>query len=309
VRLLLLFLQGAPRHDEVLAALPVLDDPERVDVPFVIRRGCIADDVDLGQRTEGALAGDAHFVSALHRPLDLAFHGEAGAERVFELPIGHGAARELPGKRQTSLGRDHHRLDAVADGDVEEALVVLQFADLDLRLALAADVDERHLRPIATIVPSMVSPRSKRLAWREASNIAAKSSSGSLTIRSLRAPGAPLADLPLLYLDRLRARSGRQFHGPPHAPQVRADDAYAGRRLVGDRDERAGPRAMMLFSRVRSRVFSRMYAGPVAARTWTFEKVNPSVPESAAPWFATSVTFFRWMVRTGASGRPRTDMA
>ena len=36
--------------------------------------------------------------------------------------------------------------------------------------------------PIATIVPSIVWPRSKRFAWIEASNIAAKSSSGSVTV-------------------------------------------------------------------------------------------------------------------------------
>src|SRR6185503_10747395 len=37
------------------------------------------------------------------------------------------------------------RLDAVANGDLEAALVVLQFADVDLGFALAAHVDERHL--------------------------------------------------------------------------------------------------------------------------------------------------------------------
>ena len=89
---------------------------------------------------------DAHLVSALHRPFDLAFHRKTGVERVFELPLGRGAARQLPGERQPSLGRHHHRLDAVADGDLESAVVVLQFGDLDHGLALAADVDERHLR-------------------------------------------------------------------------------------------------------------------------------------------------------------------
>ena len=60
--------------------------------------------------------------------------------------VGRGAARQPPGERQPSLGRHHHRLDAVADGDLERAVVVLQFVDLDRGLALAADVDERHLR-------------------------------------------------------------------------------------------------------------------------------------------------------------------
>ena len=40
--------------------------------------------------------------------------------------------------------------------------------------------------PMATIVPSMVCPRSKRFALIDASNIAAKSSSGSLTMSLLR---------------------------------------------------------------------------------------------------------------------------
>ena len=59
---------------------------------------------------------------------------------------GRGAARQLPGECQPSHGRHHHRLDAVAGGDLEIAVGVLQFVDLDHGLALAADVDERHLR-------------------------------------------------------------------------------------------------------------------------------------------------------------------
>ncbi len=97
-------------------------------------------------RAEGALAADAHLVSALHGAFDLAFHRETGVERVFELPRGRGPPRQPPGKCQPSLGRHDHRLDAVADRDLENAFVVLQFGDLDQGLALAADVDERHLR-------------------------------------------------------------------------------------------------------------------------------------------------------------------
>ncbi len=143
----LLFLeQRTARNDEIPAAFLVLDDPERVDVPFVLRRVLGPDDVDLGHRAEGALAGDAHLVSPLHGPLDLAFHRETGMERVFELSRGRGPARQPPGKRQASLGRHDHRLDAVADRDLENAFVVLQFGDLDHGLALPADVDERHGR-------------------------------------------------------------------------------------------------------------------------------------------------------------------
>ena len=107
---------------------------------------CRGLDVDLRDRAEGALAGDAHFVAALDRLFDLAFDRQTGAERVFELPRGRGPARQLPGERQPARGRHHHRLDAVADGDLERAVVILQLGDFDRGLALAADVDERHLR-------------------------------------------------------------------------------------------------------------------------------------------------------------------
>ena len=146
LRALLLLEQRTPRDDEVPAALPVLDDPERVDVSFVLRRVRGPEDVDLRHRAEGALAGDAHFVPALHDALDLAFHREAGAERVLELPVGRGPPRQLPGERQSPRGRHDHRLDAVADRDLESAVVVLQLGDVDCGLALAADVDERDLR-------------------------------------------------------------------------------------------------------------------------------------------------------------------
>ena len=79
-----------------------------VDAPFV-RRRVRPERVDLRERAEGALAGDAHLVSALHRPFDLAFHRKTGLERVFELPLGRGAARQPPGERQPSHGRHHRR--------------------------------------------------------------------------------------------------------------------------------------------------------------------------------------------------------
>ena len=143
---LLLLEQRTPRDDEVPAAFLVLDDPELVDTPHVLRRIRGPDDVDLRERAERALPADAHLVSALHVAFDLAFHREPGVERVFELLVGRGPARQPPGKCQPSLGRHHHRLDAVADRDLEHAFVVLQFGNLDQGLALAADVDERHLR-------------------------------------------------------------------------------------------------------------------------------------------------------------------
>ena len=146
LRPLLLFKEGAPRDDEVPAAFLVLDDPERVDVAFVFRRVAASDDVDLGERAERALAGDAHFIPALHRLFHLAFDRKTAVERVFELPQGRGPERQPPGECQPSDGRHHGRLDAVAGSDLETAIGVLQFVDIDDRLALAADVDERHLR-------------------------------------------------------------------------------------------------------------------------------------------------------------------
>ena len=143
-RPLILLEQRTPRDDEVLAAFLVLDDPERVDATNVLRRVRVPEDVDLGDRAEGALSGDAHLVSALHGAFDLAFHWQTGVERVFELPVGRRPARQPPGECQPSLGGHDHRLDAVADSNLEHALGVLQLVDLDQRLALAADVDE-HL--------------------------------------------------------------------------------------------------------------------------------------------------------------------
>ena len=71
--------------------------------------------------------------------------GRPRLKRVFELPRGRGPSRQLPGKHQPSRGRHDHGLNAIADGDLEIAIGVLQFVDFDRGFALAADVDERHL--------------------------------------------------------------------------------------------------------------------------------------------------------------------
>ena len=136
----------APGDDDVFPAVLVLDDAERVDPPFVHRRVRGADDVDLRERTERALAGDAHLVAALHGLLHLAFHGEPGLERVLELPLRGGVAHALAREHDAAAGGDDHRLDAIADRHLDVAVGVLQLRDVDLGLALAADVDEGHLR-------------------------------------------------------------------------------------------------------------------------------------------------------------------
>ena len=110
------------------------------------RRILGAGDVDLRQRAEGALAGDADLVAALDRLLDLAFDGQPGAERVLELALGGGVADALARQHDAAAGRHDHRLDAVADRDLDVAFVVLQLFEVDLGFALAADADEGHLR-------------------------------------------------------------------------------------------------------------------------------------------------------------------
>ena len=92
-----------------------------------------ADDVDLRERTERALAGDAHFVAALHFLHDLAFDGEPGLERVLELALCRGVADTLARQHDAAAGRDHHRLDAIADRHLDVALGILQLGDVDLR--------------------------------------------------------------------------------------------------------------------------------------------------------------------------------
>src|SRR5439155_25897523 len=142
----LFFQQRTPRDDAVSAVFFVLDDPECVDTPDVLRRIHGPDNVDLGEWAEGSLTADARLVSALYLAFDPALHRQSGVERVFELPVGRRTAGQPPGKSQPSLGRHDHRLDVVADGDLERAFVVLQFGNVDYGLALAADVDKCYLR-------------------------------------------------------------------------------------------------------------------------------------------------------------------
>ena len=106
-----------------------------------------ANDVDLRERTERALACDAHLVAALHALRHLAFHREPGLERVLELPLRGGVAHALAREHDAATGRDHHRLDAIAHRHVDVAVGVFQLRDVDLGFALAADIDEGHLRP------------------------------------------------------------------------------------------------------------------------------------------------------------------
>src|SRR5204863_6101105 len=143
---LLLLEQRAPRHDDVAPAFGVLADPKLVDAADVLVGRRASSDVYLRERAEGAAAADADLVSALHFALDLALDSQAGSIRILELFAGRRAACEFVRERQTALSRGHHGVDAVAHLDLDRAVLVFEFGDVDHRFALAADVDERALR-------------------------------------------------------------------------------------------------------------------------------------------------------------------
>src|SRR4030095_1922923 len=129
------------------AVVPVLDDAKGIGVSDV--HGGIGDarNIDLRERTEGTLAGDAHLVAALHLLHDFPFDREPGVERVLELALRGGVAHALAREHDAAAGRDHHRANAIADRHVDSAVGVLQLLDVDLGLALAAHVDARPLPP------------------------------------------------------------------------------------------------------------------------------------------------------------------
>jgi len=72
---------------------------------------------------------DAHLVAALHFFLDSPFDRQARVERVFELTVGRRAARQPARELQAAARRQHHRVDAVADRDVDDSIFHLD-ADL-----------------------------------------------------------------------------------------------------------------------------------------------------------------------------------
>ena len=141
------------------------------------------DGVDLGERAEGALPADADLVSALHVAFDLAFHRQPGAERISTCrSVAAPRASLRESVRPPSV--DTTTASMRSPTATSSAVGVLQFGDLDERLALATDVDERHLRADADDRPLDRLPFSTRFAWYDASNIEAKSSSCSVTARS-----------------------------------------------------------------------------------------------------------------------------
>ena len=145
--LLFLFQERPARHDEVLAAVFPLEDPERVDAALVDRRFGRAGEVDLGDRAEAPCARDPDLEPALDRLFDAPLDGQARPERLLELPGRRGPARELPRQLQAAGGGQHDRLDPVADLDLDVPFGVLQVVDVDRRFALPADVHERDVGP------------------------------------------------------------------------------------------------------------------------------------------------------------------
>ena len=104
-----------------------------------------ADRVNLRERAEAARAANLDLVAALHFAFDLAFDRESRLVGALELLVGGRAARQAARQHDAAGGGDDQRLDGVADGDFKHPLVVLQFGNLDHRLALTADVHEGGL--------------------------------------------------------------------------------------------------------------------------------------------------------------------
>jgi hypothetical protein len=72
-------------------------------------------------------------------------HGQAGVERIFELPLGCRPARQLAGEGQPADRRHQHRLNAVTDRHLQRAVRVLELGEVDDGFPLPAHVDERDL--------------------------------------------------------------------------------------------------------------------------------------------------------------------
>ncbi len=142
---LLLLQEDAPGDDQLLAVLFAFDDPERVGLPYVDRRVGGETGVDLRDRTEGALPADSNFVTPLDRFLDTTLHRESGPERLIQALPRDGPPGELVGELQAADRRDDDGLDGVPDLHLDVALRICQLLEVDRRLALAADVDERDL--------------------------------------------------------------------------------------------------------------------------------------------------------------------
>src|SRR5206468_9629321 len=98
--------------------------------------------VDLRDRTEGALTGEAYLVASLARLLDPSVDRQPGPERVDRTLARDGAAGQFVGKPQPARRRDHDGLDGISDFRMDVAVRIGQLRDVDGGFALPADVDE-----------------------------------------------------------------------------------------------------------------------------------------------------------------------
>ena len=142
---LLLLQEDAPGDDQLLAVLLAFDDPERVALPDVDRRIGGEPGVDLRDRTEGTLPADPNLVAPLDGLLDTPLHREPGPEGLVQALPRDGSPGELVGELQPADRRDDDGLDPVPDLHLDIAVRIHQLLEVDGRLPLAADIDERDL--------------------------------------------------------------------------------------------------------------------------------------------------------------------
>ena len=124
--------------------------------------------IDLRDRAKRSLATDAHVESALDRLLDPALDGNSHLVRFGQTLPGDRASGQLVRQSQPTGGGHDDPLHDVADLDVEVTVVIDQLREVDRRLALAADVDERDILrqrddPSFDHLPPLVDHRLERL--------------------------------------------------------------------------------------------------------------------------------------------------
>ncbi len=149
----LLLEQGAPRQHDVrtAAAAPLLVARDLEGEPLADEPLGVVDvaQLELGERTEGAQAGDLHLDAALDHGGDQALDRDAALVGRDQLGRDLLASPDAPPEHQgAGLGIDprHLRFDRVADGDGQRPLGIGDLGELDDPLGLAAEVDERRFR-------------------------------------------------------------------------------------------------------------------------------------------------------------------
>ena len=133
--LLLLLQQRAARQHHVPVAH--LGDAELELLADELIRLLHEADVDLAHRAEGAHVADGDLQAALVHGEDQAFDRHAGGARLGQHGHGRGALGQRPAQIDARGARlDDVRFNRVAHAEAQDALVVLELAQLDHRLAL-----------------------------------------------------------------------------------------------------------------------------------------------------------------------------